>query len=161
MWKLRNLSSASRVSEVWRAWRANFNVAAVLLSVILLFCLSFCLLWVAPVAAESETLPHIRAYCLVRHPDSQKSRATCETREIRAARALFELLENAERNSPAYRAGQQCIERSRLKLREKTKLQSMAVNWPRALECVESYFANAAGAAGADSAASALDPAPP
>jgi hypothetical protein len=94
--------------------------------------------------AASETLPHIREFCRVRYPDSLQERYQCEQVETRAARKLFDLIEDVESGSPAFMASHECVEKWRLKKLEKTKLQKVSVNWSRALECVETYFAQAA-----------------
>ncbi len=93
-------------------------------------------------AAEPETLQHIREFCAVRFPDVASKQSACEERETAAARKLFDRIEDFERNSPAYSASQVCIERSRLKKHEKTAEQKKAVNWTRALECIETYLKN-------------------
>jgi hypothetical protein len=92
--------------------------------------------------AESETMPHIRDFCALRYPEALAKRSECEKQETRAAQELFELIEDVERGTPAFVASDQCIERSRLKKAKKTKQQKAAVNWTRALECVEAYFAS-------------------
>jgi hypothetical protein len=95
-----------------------------------------------PAEAGAETLPSIREFCQLRFPGNPGGRSGCEASQSRAARKLLDLLEDVERDSPAFNASRHCIERARLKKIEKKVLIKLPVNWNSALKCVESYFEN-------------------
>lgn len=97
---------------------------------------------VPAVQTALDVIPHIREFCAVRHVEDEARRLACEVKETESARSLFDRIESLEKNSPGYRVTQQCIERFRLKSKESTrsKLEQIAVNWTRALQCADSHF---------------------